>query len=57
MSVYDRVIPNNATETLWFFAIGVMIVYLIDTFLKFTRAYLIEIAAKKSDIIMSSHFV
>ena len=54
MSVYDRVIPNNATETLWFFAIGVMIVYLIDTFLKFTRAYLIEIAAKKSDIIMSS---
>ncbi|MEA3289736.1 MAG: type I secretion system permease/ATPase, partial [Campylobacterota bacterium] len=54
MSVYDRVIPNNATETLWFFAIGVAIVYLIDTFLKFTRSYLIEIAAKKSDVIMSS---
>lgn len=54
MSVYDRVIPNNAVETLWFFAIGVMLVYFIDTFLKFTRAYLIEIAAKKSDIIMSS---
>lgn len=54
MSVYDRVIPNNAVETLWFFAIGVMIVYIIDTFLKFTRTYLIEIAAKKSDVIMSS---
>lgn len=53
MSVYDRVIPNNATETLWFFAIGVMIVYLIDTLLKFTRSYLIEIAAKK--VILSCH--
>ncbi|MEA3498706.1 MAG: type I secretion system permease/ATPase [Campylobacterota bacterium] len=54
MSVYDRVIPNNATETLWFFAIGVITIYVIDTFLKFTRTYMIEIAAKKSDVIMSS---
>jgi ATP-binding cassette, subfamily C, bacterial LapB len=54
MNVYDRVIPNNAIETLWAFTIGVMIVYLLDTFLKFTRTYMIEQAAKKSDIIMSS---
>ncbi len=54
MSVYDRVIPNNATETLWVFAIGVLVVYSIDTFLKFTRAMLLESAGKKSDIIMSS---
>lgn len=54
MSVYDRVIPNNAKETLWVFAIGVLIVYLLDTFLKFTRAILLENAGKKSDIIMSS---
>ncbi len=54
MSVYDRVIPNNATETLWVFAIGVFIVYVLDTFLKFTRAILLENAGKKSDIIMSS---
>ncbi|MFY9142519.1 type I secretion system permease/ATPase [Sulfuricurvum sp.] len=54
MSVYDRVIPNNATETLWVFAIGVLVVYTIDTFLKFTRAMLLESAGKKSDIIMSS---
>lgn len=54
MSVYDRVIPNNAKETLWVFAIGVFIVYILDTFLKFTRAILLENAGKKSDIIMSS---
>jgi ATP-binding cassette subfamily C protein LapB len=54
MNVYDRVVPNNAIETLWVFAIGVSIVYIIDTFLKFTRTYLLESAAKKSDIIMSS---
>ena len=54
MNVYDRVIPNNAIETLWVFAIGVAIVYILDTFLKFTRTYLLETAAKKSDIIMSS---
>lgn len=54
MNVYDRVVPNNAIETLWVFAIGVVIVYAIDTFLKFTRTYLLETAAKKSDVIMSS---
>jgi ATP-binding cassette subfamily C protein LapB len=54
MNVYDRVVPNNAIETLWVFAIGVSIVYILDTFLKFTRTYLLESAAKKSDVIMSS---
>ena len=54
MSVYDRVVPNNAIETLKVFAIGVITVYLLDSFLKFTRSYFLEIAAKKSDVIMSS---
>ena len=54
MSVYDRVIPNNATDTLWVFAIGVIIVYFIDASLKFIRSYFLELAAKKSDIIISS---
>lgn len=54
MSVYDRVIPNNAVETLWFFAIGVFIVYFLDILLKLLRSYFLEIAARKSDVIMSS---
>jgi len=54
MNVYDRVIPNNAQETLMVFTIGIISIYLLDFFLKFTRGYMLEIAAKKSDIIMSS---
>ncbi len=53
-TVYNRVIPNQAVETLWYFAGGVVTIYLIDLFLKFTRTYFLEVAAKKSDIIMSS---
>jgi len=54
MNVYDRVIPNNAQETLMVFTIGVVAVYILDFFLKLTRGYLLELAGKKSDIIMSS---
>lgn len=54
MNVYDRVIPNNATETLMVFSIGVISVYFIDSLLKFVRTRMLEIAAKKSDVVMSS---
>ena len=54
MNVYDRVIPNNATETLTVFALGVVTVYIIDSFLKYFRTRMLEIAAKKSDVVMSS---
>ncbi len=54
MNVYDRVVPNNAIETLWVLAIGVAVVYMLDMILKFIRAYFLEVAGKKSDIIMSS---
>ena len=54
MNVYDRVIPNNAQETLMVFTIGIVFVYVLDFFLKLTRGYMLELAGKKSDIIMSS---
>lgn len=54
MNVYDRVVPNNATETLWVLAIGTLIVTIFDAVLKFLRSWLTEIAAKKSDILISA---
>ena len=53
-NVYNRVIPNNATETLWALGIGVIVVIVLDTILKFLRTYFVELAAKKSDIIIIS---
>ncbi len=54
MNVYDRVVPNSATDTLWILSIGIIAIYAIDLTLKFIRSYLLEVAGKKSDIIMSS---
>ena len=54
MNVYDRVVPNDAIETMWVLAIGIIVVFVFDTVLRFLRNYLLEIAGKKSDIIMSS---
>lgn len=54
MNVYDRVVPNNALETLWVLAAGVFIVYLFDFGLKMLRAYFIEVAGKKTDIVLSA---
>lgn len=54
MNVYDRVIPHNAIDTLWVLAIGIGLIYSFDLILKFLRTILLERAAKKSDIILSS---
>jgi ATP-binding cassette subfamily B protein/ATP-binding cassette subfamily C protein LapB len=42
MSVYNRVIPNNATETLFVLAGGVLIILLFDLFFKSVRNHIVE---------------
>ena len=54
MNVYDRIVPNNAVESLWVLAIGISVVYMFDILLKHLRSYFLEIAGKKSDVIMSA---
>jgi ATP-binding cassette subfamily C protein LapB len=54
MNVYDRVVPNHALETLWVLAIGVAIVYIFDFVMKSLRGYFIDVAGKRSDIILSA---
>ena len=57
MNVYDRVVPNSALETLWALAIGILIVYVFDFVLKVLRSYLVELAAKRTDVILSAQLL
>lgn len=54
MNVYDRVIPNNAYETLWVLSLGVSVVYIFDLILKNLRATFLDHAGKKADIKISA---
>jgi len=54
MNVYDRVVPNRAIETLWVLAIGVITVIAFDLILKSLRAYFVDNAGKRADVLLSS---
>lgn len=54
LNVYDRVIPNNAMETLWVLSIGVFIVYVFAVLMRTLRSYFIDEAAKKSNLKISA---
>ncbi len=54
MNVYDRVVPNNALDTLWVLALGVGIVFAFDFLLKTLRGYFIDTAGRIADIRLAS---
>ncbi|WP_417420213.1 type I secretion system permease/ATPase [Halomonas sp.] len=54
LNVYDRVVPNQATETLWVLAIGVFIVLCFDLALRLMRSGFVDLAASRADVKLSS---
>ncbi|PHO11386.1 type I secretion system permease/ATPase [Malaciobacter halophilus] len=54
MNVYDRVLPNNALETLWVLFIGISLVMLFDFILKMLRSYFLGVASKRADTVISN---
>ena len=54
MQTYDRVVPNQATATLWVLAIGLMIGTGFEMILRLVRAHLLDQAGKRTDLILSA---
>ena len=57
MNVYDRVVPNNATDTLWVLASGIFIIYLFNFLLSALRTHFVDVAGRNADIVLSSLLV
>jgi len=49
MTVYDRVIPNNAMDTLMALLLGVSIIFVCDFVIRSLRAYFLDMASTQAD--------
>jgi len=54
MNVYDRVVPNQAFETLWVLAVGVLIMLLGDLLFRVMRGYFVDLASSRADVKLSA---
>jgi ATP-binding cassette subfamily C protein LapB len=57
MTVYDRVVPNRAEETLWVLSIGVFLMLLFDTILRILRSFILDTAGKRIDVTLSARIM
>jgi ATP-binding cassette subfamily C protein LapB len=54
MAVYDRVVPNDALDSLWVLSTAAVAATVFDLLIKFLRGYLVDAAARRSDLALSS---
>jgi len=54
MNVYDRVVPNHATDTLWVLSLGIVLMISADFGLRMMRAWFVDLAASRTDVTLSA---
>jgi len=54
MNVYDRVVPNNAVETLWMLAGGLFLVLVVDYAIRLLRGHFVDLASSRIDLKLSA---
>ena len=54
MNVYDRVVPNQAYDTLWVLALGISLAFLLNFVVDTLREYFIDLSGKKIDNLLSA---
>ncbi|MBU2867306.1 type I secretion system permease/ATPase [Pacificibacter marinus] len=54
MQVYDRVVPNNAFDTLWILSSGVGLAILLELVLRLMRSSLVDVSGRDLDLRLSA---
>lgn len=54
MNIYDRVVPNNAIETLWMLSAGLLLVFGMDYVIRLLRGHFVDLASSRIDLKLSS---
>lgn len=57
MNVYDRVVPNHATDTLWVLSAGILLIICGDLLLRVLRSWFVELAASRADLTLSTRIM
>ncbi|GEM_PF-2218401 len=54
MNVYDRAAPKQAMENMWVLTCGTLLALSFDFLMRLLHSYFIDLAGKKSDVLLSA---